>query len=86
MFCLPVLFALFLQSFSTEIDLLLQVFYLCPTKSHLHRMKAAAHIVEQTPDAELKMKLGETEIKGLLADFGGNIHLAKVNGHYVALI
>jgi hypothetical protein len=32
------------------------------------------------------MKLGETEIKGLLADFGENIHLAKVNGRYVALI
>lgn len=49
-------------------------------------MEAAAHIVEHTPDAELKMKLGETEIKGLLADFGENIHLAKVNGRYVALI
>ncbi len=50
-------------------------------------MEATAHIVEHTPDAELKMKLGETEIKGLLADFGESIHLAKVvNGRYVALI
>lgn len=49
-------------------------------------MEATAHIVEHTPEAELKMKLGETEIKGLLADFGENIHLAKVNGRYVAVI
>ncbi|MBM7649182.1 hypothetical protein JOC78_002135 [Bacillus ectoiniformans] len=49
-------------------------------------MEAAAHIVEHTPDADFKMKLGETQIKGLLADFGENIHLAKVNGRYVAVV
>ncbi|MGN1400846.1 MAG: DUF3900 domain-containing protein [Bacillus sp. (in: firmicutes)] len=49
-------------------------------------IEAAAHIVEHTPDAHLKMKLGDTEIKGFLSDFGDNIHLAKVNGRYVALV
>ena len=32
------------------------------------------------------MKLGETSIKGLLADFGENIHLGKINGRYVLLV
>ncbi|MCD7035424.1 DUF3900 domain-containing protein [Metabacillus sp. GX 13764] len=49
-------------------------------------MEAAAHIVEHTPDASLKMKLGETEIKGMLADFGENVHLGKINGRYVLLV
>lgn len=49
-------------------------------------IEASAQIVEHMPEAELKMKLGETEIKGLLAEFGDSIHLAKVNGRYVALI
>ncbi|KGA95711.1 hypothetical protein AJ85_15460 [Alkalihalobacillus alcalophilus ATCC 27647 = CGMCC 1.3604] len=49
-------------------------------------MEASAHIVEQTPEAEIKMKLGETEIKALLADFGETLHLAKLNGRYVLLV
>ncbi|MGE6631670.1 DUF3900 domain-containing protein [Bacillus sp. NPDC077027] len=47
---------------------------------------AAAHIVEQTPEATIKMRLGETEIKGLLADFGQSIHIAKLNNRYVVLV
>ncbi|NPC91417.1 DUF3900 domain-containing protein [Bacillus sp. WMMC1349] len=49
-------------------------------------IEAAAQMIEHVPEAELKMKLGETEIKGPLAEFGDTIHLAKVNGRYVALI
>lgn len=49
-------------------------------------MEAIAHIIEYTLDAQLKMKLGDTEITRLLADFGENIHLAKIIGRYVALI
>ncbi|MBD1381737.1 DUF3900 domain-containing protein [Metabacillus arenae] len=49
-------------------------------------VEASSHMVEQTPDLELKMKLGETSIKGLLADFGENIHLGKINGRYVLLV
>ena len=43
-------------------------------------------IVEDTPEAEWKMKLRDTHIKGLLADFGENVHLGKINGRYVLLI
>ncbi len=32
------------------------------------------------------MKLGNTYIKGLLADFGDSIHLGKINGKYVLMI
>ncbi|MFC0273714.1 DUF3898 domain-containing protein [Metabacillus herbersteinensis] len=49
-------------------------------------VEASAQIVEHTPEAELKMKLGETSIKGLLADFGENVHLGKINGRYVLLV
>jgi Protein of unknown function (DUF3900)/Domain of unknown function (DUF3898) len=49
-------------------------------------VEATAMIVEHTPEAELKMKLGDTHIKGLLADFGENVHLGKINGRYVLLV
>ncbi|MCY9135960.1 DUF3900 domain-containing protein [Bacillus atrophaeus] len=49
-------------------------------------IEASAQIIEHTPEAGLKMKVGETEIKGMLADFGDSIHLAKVNGRYVVLV
>ena len=37
-------------------------------------------------DTELKTKFGDTHIKGLLADFGENVHLGKINGRYVLLV
>lgn len=49
-------------------------------------VEAAAQIIEQEPEIELKMKLDQTNIKGLLADFGETIHLAKINNRYVLLI
>lgn len=49
-------------------------------------VEATAQIVEETPDLPLTMKIGETAIKGLLADYGENIHLAKVNNRYVVLL
>ena len=49
-------------------------------------MEASAQIVEQTPEAEIKMKLGETSIRALLADFGETLHLAKLNGRYVLVV
>lgn len=49
-------------------------------------VEATSHMVEQTPDIPLTMKIGETSVKGLLADYGENIHLAKVNGRYVLLL
>lgn len=49
-------------------------------------VEAAAQLVEREPEVELKMKLDSTSIKGLLADFGETIHLAKINNRYVLLI
>ena len=49
-------------------------------------IEAAAQIVEQTPDLELKMKMDHISVRGLLADFGDMIHLAKVGEKYVLLI
>ncbi|WP_059106136.1 DUF3900 domain-containing protein [Shouchella shacheensis] len=48
-------------------------------------MEASAQIVEHTPEAEVKVKLGETEVKALLADFGETLHLAKIGDRYVLL-
>jgi Protein of unknown function (DUF3900)/Domain of unknown function (DUF3898) len=49
-------------------------------------IEAAAQIIEHTPELELKMKLDHISVKGLLADFGDTIHLAKVNGKYVLMV
>ncbi len=49
-------------------------------------VEAAAQLVELEPEVELKMKLDSTSIKGLLADFGETIHLAKINNRYVLVI
>jgi hypothetical protein len=49
-------------------------------------VEATAMIVEHTPEAELKMKLVDTHIKGMLADFGESLHLGKINGRYELLI
>lgn len=49
-------------------------------------VEATAQIVEIAPETELKMKVGETSIKGWLSDFGESIHLAKVNGKYMLLV
>lgn len=49
-------------------------------------VEAAAQIIEHTPEAELSIKVGNTSVKGLLADFGESIHLGKINGKYVLLL
>ncbi|MCM3109478.1 DUF3900 domain-containing protein [Lederbergia lenta] len=49
-------------------------------------VEASAQIVELAPETELKMTVGDTSIKGYLADFGESIHLAKVNDKYVLLV
>ncbi|WP_286182181.1 DUF3898 domain-containing protein [Peribacillus sp. JNUCC41] len=48
--------------------------------------KPQPRLSRDTPEAELRMKLGSTSIKGLLADFGDSIHLGKINGKYVLMI
>lgn len=49
-------------------------------------MEASSSIIEQTPDIELKFKLDHLSIKGLLADYGENIHIAKINNRFVVLL
>lgn len=49
-------------------------------------IEAAAQLIEHTPELELKMKLDHVSVKGLLADYGDSIHLAKLHGKYVLLI
>ncbi|MDM5453774.1 DUF3898 domain-containing protein [Peribacillus simplex] len=45
-------------------------------------VEATAQIVKHTSEAELRMKLGSTSVKGLLVDFGDSIHLGKINEKY----
>ncbi len=49
-------------------------------------MEATAQIVEHAPEVELKLKADHISVKGLLADFGEQIHIAKVNDKYVLMI
>ncbi|NDI36255.1 DUF3900 domain-containing protein [Chengkuizengella sediminis] len=54
--------------------------------SHEQVMQAANQLVEQKDDIELKFKLDGIQVKGLLEQYGDQIHLAKLNGRYVVLI
>ncbi|MGM9988506.1 MAG: DUF3900 domain-containing protein [Bacillaceae bacterium] len=49
-------------------------------------VEAAAAIVEHAPQIELKFKADHISVRGLLSDFGDNVHIAKVNGRYVTII
>ncbi|MGE8080863.1 DUF3900 domain-containing protein [Peribacillus loiseleuriae] len=49
-------------------------------------VEAVAQLVEHTPEAEMRMTIGNTSVKGLLSDFGENVHLGKINGRYVLLV
>lgn len=49
-------------------------------------MEAAERIVEIKPEIELKFRIGNTLIKGQLADFANQIHIAKLNGRYAVII
>lgn len=49
-------------------------------------MEAASQISEHSPEVELSFKIDHLHIKGMLADFGESIHIAKINGRYVVLL
>lgn len=49
-------------------------------------VEAAERIIEIKPEIELKFRIGDTLVKGRLADFGDNIHFAKVNGRYAVIL
>lgn len=48
--------------------------------------EAASRIVEIKPEIEIRFKLGETYVKGLLADYGDKIHLTKLRNGYAVVI
>jgi hypothetical protein len=54
--------------------------------THEHVVEAATRIVEVQPELELKFKLDDVLVRGQMADYGNNIHIARVNGRYVVLI
>ncbi|USG68076.1 DUF3900 domain-containing protein [Brevibacillus ruminantium] len=49
-------------------------------------MEAAQIITDKQPEIELKCKLDHMQVKALLADYGKNFYIAKVNGRYVLLL
>ncbi|MBM7619276.1 hypothetical protein JOC95_001125 [Bacillus tianshenii] len=49
-------------------------------------IEASTSIIEHTPDIELKFKLDHLSVKGILADFGENIHIARINNRVVVLL
>lgn len=48
--------------------------------------EAAERIIEIKPEIELKFRIGDTLVKGRLADFGDQIHIAKLNGRYAVIL
>jgi hypothetical protein len=49
-------------------------------------MEAMQIITERQPEVELKFKLDHMQIRTLLADYGSQLHIAKVNGRYLVLL
>ncbi|WP_223066193.1 DUF3900 domain-containing protein [Paenibacillus caui] len=49
-------------------------------------VEAAEQIIQIKPEIELKFRIGDTLVKGKLADFGDNIHIAKLNGRYTVIL
>ncbi|WNC12403.1 DUF3900 domain-containing protein [Brevibacillus brevis] len=49
-------------------------------------MEAMQIITDRQPEVELKFKLDHMQIRTLLADYGTNLHIAKVNGRYLVLL
>lgn len=54
--------------------------------THEQVVEAANFIVEQKPDLELRFRLNDVMIKGLMSDYGTNVHLARVGDRYAVLI
>jgi hypothetical protein len=53
---------------------------------HEQVVEAAVQLTVHKQDLELKFKLDHISVKGFLADYGGQIHIAQENGRYVVLI
>ncbi|ULL15799.1 DUF3900 domain-containing protein [Paenibacillus sp. H1-7] len=49
-------------------------------------VEASNILIEQKPDIEMKLKLGNMTVKALLADFGDRLHIAKMGSRYVIVM
>lgn len=49
-------------------------------------IEAAERIVEIKPEIELRFRIGDTLVKGKLADFGNNIHISRLHRGYAVII
>ncbi|MFM9279604.1 DUF3900 domain-containing protein [Paenibacillus jiagnxiensis] len=49
-------------------------------------VEAAQRIVELKPEIEIRFKLDDTTVRGLLSDFGGKLHIAKLHDRYALII
>jgi hypothetical protein len=49
-------------------------------------VEMAAPLIENKPDLEMVLKMGHITVKGLLADYGDRVHLAKEGGRYIIMI
>lgn len=49
-------------------------------------MEAMQIITERQPEIELRFKLDHMQIRAMLADYGAQVHIAKVNGRYLVLL
>lgn len=49
-------------------------------------VEAAAYLVEQKPDLELRLKLDHMTVKAMLSDFGDSVHIARFGSRYVIVL
>lgn len=54
--------------------------------SHEQVMEASSILIEQQPEIEMKLKLGNMTVRALLADFGDRLHIAKLGDRYVVVM
>ncbi|OXM87833.1 DUF3900 domain-containing protein [Paenibacillus rigui] len=54
--------------------------------SPIQVMEASSILIEQKPDIEMKLKLGSMTVRALLADFGDQLHIAKLGNKYVVVL
>lgn len=49
-------------------------------------MEASAQLITHSPDVKTQLKLGETNVQTPIAEFGENVHLAKLGDRYIVII
>jgi hypothetical protein len=54
--------------------------------THEDVVQATSHLLEFQPELDLKFKLDDVSVKAKMAEYGENIHIARMNGRYVVLI